>query len=186
MTSAEQIALLKKNPISVGCGVLSLLLVAGIYFRSDEIPTAEAELVQKIADAERLAVNLKYSEKLKEQLDALVVANKEIDSRIIRASQVGTNTQYFYKLESDTGVKRVEFRPMTFSAPAKGAKNSYTPVGFAVSVQGSLPQVLDFLRLLEGGAHYSRVLLASVSGNMTNRKALLTLQINHLELLGLP
>jgi hypothetical protein len=185
MTSEEQIALIKKNPISVGCVVLSLALVGGLYFRSDKIPEAEAELTQKIADAERLATNLKYSEKLKEQLEALAAANKEIEAKIIRQSQVGINSQYFYKLESETGVKMVNFVPSSLAAPAKGAKANYIPVGFAVSVQGTLQQILDYLRLLESGSHFSRVLTAQISGNPANRKANLTLSLN-LELLGLP
>jgi len=185
MTSEEQIALIKKNPIGVGCGVLSLLLVAGLYFRSAAIPAAEEEFAQKVAEAERLATNIKYADKLKEHLDALVAANKVIDAQIIRASQVGTNTQYFYKLENDTGVKLVDFRPLVGAAPAKGAKSAFTPVAFNVSAQGSLPQILDFLRLLEGGTRYSRVLTASVSGTVTNRKVPLTLSLT-VELLGMP
>ncbi len=185
MTTEEQVALLKKNPISVGCGVLSLLLVAGLYFRSDEIPTAEAELAQKSAESQRLALNITYSAQLKEQWDALAAANKEIDTRIIHAIQVGINTQYFYKLESDSGVKLVDFRTLPTSVPVKGAKSAFMPVGFNVSVQGSLPQVLDFLRALESGTRYSRVLTASLSGAPANRKSPLTLSLS-VELLGLP
>lgn len=184
MTNEEQIALLKKNPISVGCGLLSILLGVGIYFRGDAIPTAEAELGQKSAEAERLAQNLKYSVQLNEHLEAVQAAGKVIDSRIIRATQVGTNTQYFYQLESDTGVKMVDFRPQG-SAAAKGAKSLYTPVAFIVSVQGTLPQVLDFVRQLEGGARYARVVTASVSTVPANRGGPLTLSLV-VELLGLP
>jgi hypothetical protein len=185
MTNEEQIALLKKNPISVGCGVLSILLGVLIYFRGDAIPTVEADLTQKSASAERLAQNLKYSAQLKEQLDALQAAAKTIDSRIIRASQVGINTQYFYQLESDTGVKLVDFRPQGSAAPAKGAKSTYFPVAFIVSVQGTLPQVLDFIRQLEGGARYGRIVTASVSTVPANRGGPLTLSVV-VELLGLP
>lgn len=184
MTNEEQIALLKKNPISVGCGLLSILLAAGIYFRGEAIPTAEAELGQKSAEAERLAQNLKYAAQLKEHLESVQAAGKTIDSRIIRATQVGTNTQYFYQLESDTGVKLVDFRPQG-SAPAKGAKSVYTPVAFVVSVQGTLPQVLDFVRQLEGGGRYARIVTASVSTVPANRGGPLTLSLV-VELLGLP
>lgn len=184
MTNEEQIALLKKNPISVGCGVLVLLIGAAIYFRSGEIPAAEAELTQKTAEAERLALNIVSSAQLKEQYEAVVAANKVIDAGIIRASQQGINTQYFYKLESDTGVKIVDFRQTTGTL-AKPAKGNFAPVAFAVSVQGSLNQILDFLRSLENGAHYSRVMTASLSGNVAQRKTPLTLGLN-LEILGLP
>jgi hypothetical protein len=185
MSNEAVIALLKKNPISVGCGVLTLALAGGLYYRGDAIPAAEAELAQKQAEAERFATNLNYSAQLKEQLDALIAANKAIDAGIVRASQVGTNTQYFYKLESETGVKMVDFRPLAVTPPAKGSKSAFISVGFTVSVQGTFPQVLDFLRQLEAGARYTRVLTASVSGSVTNRKAPLTLTLT-VELLGLP
>lgn len=185
MTGEELIALVKKNPISAGCGLLSVLLAVGIYFRGDEIPSAEAELSQKSAEAQRLAQNLINSAQLKEQLEAITAANKAIDAGIIRASQVGNNTQYFYKLESETGVKLVDFRPQAVPPPAKGSKAAFTPVTFNVGVQGTLPQVLDFLRQLENGGRYTRVLTASLSGAPANRKSPLTLTLV-VELLGLP
>lgn len=186
MSNEELVALIKKNPISVGCGALSLALIATIYFRSDQIPTAETELGQKASEAQRYALNVKNAAQLKEQLDALVAANKAIDGRIIRISQLGNNTQFFYKLQSDTGVKLVDFRQNTTSSNApKGGKTSFVPVAFTVSVQGTLPQLLDFVRLLENGAHYCRILTATCSTNAATRNGPLTLSLN-VELLGLP
>jgi hypothetical protein len=74
---------------------------------------------------------------------------------------------------------------LAVNPPAKGSKSAFIPVGFSVSVQGTFPQVLDYLRQLETGAKYSRILTASVSGSVTNRKAPLTLTIT-VDLLGLP
>jgi hypothetical protein len=184
MTNQEQIALIKKNPISVACAVLALLVGGGIYFRSGEIPAAEAELTQKSAEAERLSLNIASSAQLKEQHESIVAANKSIDAGIIRASQLGDNTQFFYKLAADTDVKIVDLRQTT-GVLAKPAKSNFAPVGFSVSVQGSLPQILDFLRGLENGDHYTRVLTTSVSGNVGQRSNPLTLALN-LEILGLP
>lgn len=185
MTNEELVALIKKNPISVGCGVLCLAIAGGIYFRSDAIPAAEAELSQKTGEAERLATNIKYSAQLKEQFDALIAAGKEIDQGVVRASEVGKITGYFYKLESDTKLKLVDLRPVAATAAPKGGKSSYSPVGYIVSVQGSQTQILDFLRQLEGGSRYCRVLTATVAGTATNRKGPLTLTLS-LEMLGLP
>lgn len=186
MSNEELMALVKKNPIGVGCGVLSLLLVIGLYFRSGEIPAAEAELSQKSAEAERFALNVKNAVQLKEQLEALARFNKVIESRMVRVSQFGNNTQFFQELRRDTGVNLVDFRQTTTTANVpKGSKTAFLPVVFAVSVQGSLNQILDFLRMVEGGTHYSRVLTASMSGSPANRSGPLTLTLN-LELLGLP
>jgi hypothetical protein len=59
------------------------------------------------------------------------------------------------------------------------------PVAFSVSVQGTMAQVMDFLRRLEGGEHYCRVLTANCSSNAANRGGLLTLALS-LEIFGRP
>lgn len=187
MTTPELVALIKKNPLSFGCGALSVILAAAVYLRDDEIPGAEAELALRSADGDRIALNIQYSAQLKEHADAIAAAGKEMEARLIRPNQLGTNTQYFYKLEGDTGVKIIDLRQITApGAPAaKGAKNAYAPVPFSVSVQGHLPQILEFLRQLENGAHYCRVLTASFNGAASNRNSVLTLGLS-LELLGRP
>ena len=182
MTNDQLKALIKKNPVTVVCGAITLAVVVGLYLRSGDIAAAEADLAQKSAASEKHALNITYSAQLKEQHEALVAANKAIDARLTRASQQGINTQYFYKLERETGVKLVSFGQ---SGAAKGAKTAFLPIGFNVAVQGTLPQTLDFLRQLENGTHYSRVLSAHYSLNAAARNGPLTLSLT-LELLGLP
>lgn len=184
MSGDDLKALIRKHPVSFGCGLLSILLGVGIYFRGGEIPDSEAELAERAAEAERFAANIKNAAQLKEQLDAMVAANKEIDVRIIRAGQLGVNNQYFFKLESETGAKLVDFRQAPLQ-PVKGAKTIFTPVPFTVSVQGTLPQIFEFLHRLESGAHYCRVISATCGITPANRGGLITLGLN-LELLGVP
>lgn len=189
MTTADLVALCKKHPISSGCAALSVLLAAAAYLRQDEVPGAEAELSLKSADGDRVALNNKNAAQLREQSEALATAHKAIEARLVRPRDLGTNTQYFYKIEGETGVKILDLRQTTGTSPANSpkaaAKAAYVPVGFNVSVQGTLGQVLDFLRQLEGGAHYCRVITASFNGNSVARNATLTLGLS-LELLGLP
>lgn len=185
MTNEELFGFIKKNPVSVGCGLLSIALGAGIYLRSGEVPAAEAELAQRTAEADRYSANIKNAAQLKEQHEALVTAAKEIDSRLVRASQLGVNNQYFFKLENETGTKLVDFRQGGLMA-VKGGKPNFNPVAFTVAVQGELPQLMHFLHLLESGAHYCRVQSATcLPAGGTGAKRLLTLTLN-LELLGLP
>lgn len=185
MTNEEAIAVIKKNPISFACGAVSLALAVGVYLRSEAAPEAEAELIQKTASSERIGLNIKYGAQLKEQTEALVSAGREIDKRVIRSSQLGTNTQYFYRVETETGVKILDLRQTTPAVATRPAKSSFLPVGFAVTVQGSMAQVLNFLREIESGAHYSRVLSASCLGSPSARTAPVTLTLS-LELLGQP
>lgn len=185
MTNDEVYAFIKKNPIPVACAVITLALGALYYFRSGDYPAAEATLAEKSAEAEKYALNIKYSAQLKDQLEALVAANKNVEARLTRASQQGINTQYFYKLERETGVKLVSFGQSPSAAPAKGSKAAFIPVPFNVGVQGTLPQLLDFLRQLEGGTHFVRVLAANCNVANTARSGPLTLSLT-LEMLGLP
>lgn len=184
MTNEELISLVKKNPIGVTCGVVAIGLIAALYFRSGGIPEAEAELAQRQAEADKYAANITYSVSLKEQHDALVDATREIDARLVRASQLGINNQYFFKLESDTGVKMIDFRQGQIAA-VRGPKGAYSPVPFSVSVQGEMAQVVQYLNLLESGAHYCRVLTASLTPVGATRPGFLSMSLN-LELLGLP
>lgn len=184
MTKEEILGFVGKNPIGIGCGVLALLLAGGSYWRSDEVPDSEEELTKKSAEAERYAANLKNAAQLKEQYDALVAANKSIDARVIRAGQLGKNLQYFYKLENETGVKLTADPRQGVPATKKDAKAAYIAVPYQLSVQGDLTQLLSFLRRLENGTHFCRVLNITLTGG-GDRSAPLALMVN-LELLGLP
>ena len=185
MTSQELRAAVKKNPTSFACGALSVLIIGAIYFRGHLLPQAETLLAQKSAEGEKISANIKYAAHLKEHTDTVTAANKAIEGRIVRASQLGTNTQYFYKIESETGVKIIDLRQTTPATGAKAGKGAYLPVAFSVSVQGELNQILEFLRQVENGAHYSRVMNATCSGNSAKRESPLTLALT-IELLGTP
>lgn len=184
MTNEEALTFIKKNRISVGCGVLSLALFVSMYFRGGLIEEADVELSQKTAEADKHAANIKNAAQLKEQLDALVAANKEIDSRVVRAGQLGVNYQYFYKIIGESGVKQIDLRQALVGQPPKG-KNAFIPVGYTVAVQGDLGQIMHFLSLLEGGSRYCRIVGATSSVPGGDRAGPITLNLS-IELLGVP
>lgn len=186
--TTEQISeFAKKNPVSVGCGVLIIALLATAYFRLELPGEAEAELEQKSNEAARLAANLKNATHLKEHFDGITNAQKQIEARLIQPKQLTTNSQYFYKLESETGAKLLDLRQSALSSAArKEIKGAYVPTIFTLSVQGDYSQVLTFLRRLENGSHFCRVLTASCNTSSAERAGgQLTLGVN-LELLGFP
>jgi hypothetical protein len=192
MISNEQLlAFVRKNPIALSCGVLAIALGAAIYFRGEGVPIAEADLEQKSAEGRRLALNLKQSAQLPEQSAAMTAALAEIEPRIVHADELANNLQYFYKLESETGTKLGELRQ---GGPAKtGAKaakapqgpGSFVPVPFSTTVQGEYGAVLDFLRRLETGTHFPRVVGAGITLTTPDRTGPLLLQLE-VELLGQP
>lgn len=183
MTNQELVALLKKNPISVGCAVLTLLMVGGSYWRSDALPEATANLEQKSTEGQRLAANLQNSAQLNDQYAAISAAGKEITARLVHPGELAKNLQYFYKIEADTGTKLIELRQLP-PAAIKGAKPNFIPVTYSVSLLGDYNQVLEYLRRLEHGTYFCRVLTSGVTGATVERGPLkLSLTV---DLLGQP
>jgi hypothetical protein len=183
--SNEQLfAFIKKNPIGVGCGLLSLALAFAIYYRADLIPATATELDQKGALSDRYAANLKYGKDLPEQFQQISEDSKTINSRLISAADILTNQQYFYNLETVTGTKILQNQTTT-AAQARGSKNAFVPIGFTLNVSGSYPQLLDLLGRLENGLHFARVLNARFSKTASTNADMLSLTLT-IELLGQP
>jgi hypothetical protein len=184
MSNEELIELIKKNVIAVACVLVSIAIGVAIYLRSDLLPEAEKVLAAKTQDAELLAANIEDNNQLKEQHAALVSADDVIATRMIKVGQLAENLQYFYKIESDTGAKLMDLRQVPWSPPSKNApKTIWTPVGFALTAQGSYPQLMDMLRRLENGEHYCRVMSCTIHPLTEQRGGNLSMGVN-LELLG--
>ncbi|HEY4990422.1 MAG TPA: hypothetical protein VII09_11475 [Opitutaceae bacterium] len=159
MTNEETVAFLRKNLISVSCAVISIAIGFVLYYRVDLLPEAEKVLGERAKQGELLAANIEDSAQLAEQHAALVKANNAIADRMIHVGQLAENLQYFYRLESDTGVKLLDPRQTPWSPPAKtAARTNFTSVGFTLTAQGDYPQLVDLLRKLENGEHYCRVI----------------------------
>ncbi|MEO7600309.1 MAG: hypothetical protein ABIV50_15350 [Opitutus sp.] len=163
--------------ICIGVAILSGV---GIYLVNGKIEETQTLLTQKSAEAERLAANVRDGAQLPEQVNALTAAGAKIQARMIKASQLANNLQYFYRLENESGVELLDVRQTT-----SGTKNAAGGVGFAVSVKGDYPTLLGYLRRLEGGPNYCRIVSTSIAAPTPDRSGLLTLSLN-LELLGQP
>ncbi len=182
---------LRKYPLAIGCGTLSAALLVGLFVRGGRAAELAALLRQKEQEGQRILDNVRDGSNFPEQYEALVAATRGLESRLIRSSERADNLQYFYRLESETGVKELSLQPVTPSAPDRrkpAAKTLYTGVGFSISVQGDYAQILKFVGRLESGPHFYRLVRASVSRTKVGSaggSAPLNLMLN-LELFGLP
>jgi len=185
MSNQELFALLRKNVICVVCVLFSIGIGVTIYLRSDLLPEAEKALGERSKQGELILANIEDGHQLKDQHAALVAANQAIANRMIRVGQLAENLQYFYRLESETSTKLTDPRQVAWTAPPKNAaKTTYTPVGFAITAQGTFPQLMDLLRRLENGEHYCRVITCNIHPLAEQRGAPQTMTLN-LELLGI-
>lgn len=183
MTTDDLLAMIKKQPVGFACAMLCLICGGLLYFRSDKIAENQAEYEAKSAQAARILDNVRNSEKLPAQVAEIEVLSKEMESRLVHASQLAVNLQYFYKLEAETEVKLIDVRQNAL--PKAAGKTLYAGIPFNVAVQGTFKQVMSFLQKLENGPHFCH--FTSVNFNKTGGPdpAGMTITIN-LELLGVP
>lgn len=193
-TTKSLAAFLKKHPVAIGCGGLSVLLLAGIYLRSSQAGDLAAALKQNEEQGQNFIDNIRSGANLSEQYETLATATKDLESRLVRGTERARNQQYFYRIELETGVKEVSLQPNS-PAPVSAAaqelipKTLYTGIGYTVSVQGDYRQILNFVGRLESGPHFYRLISGSVSRQgqrgAADATTAITLTLN-LELLGLP
>jgi Tfp pilus assembly protein PilO len=193
MTAIKLPNFIKKQPVAVVCALLCVGLAAVIYVRKDALSEANDILAQKKAEGEHLSDNVTNANKLDEQFEAMTQATQAIEARLVHSDQskLATNKQYFYKIEEDTQTKLAGLSQSGAATWTKNAgKTNYAGVAYNISVQGTYPQLLDFLRRVENGEHFSRVLSLTLSNagdgeNSLDTAGSLSLSLN-LELLGLP
>lgn len=185
MTNEELLALVKRNPVSVGCGLFALVIGVLIYHRMDLLPEAAIQLEQKVAEGERFNANVNNAAQLPEQLAAITEARLEMEKRLIRAIELPKNLQYFYRLEAETGVKLLNLTQNPAPPAKPGAKLPLSGVGFTIAFQGPYFVALEFLRRLETGVHFSRTMSASMATTAGNRNGPVTVSFS-LELLSQP
>jgi hypothetical protein len=190
INSKDLVVLLKKFPIAIGCGLLSLVLLAGSYWRNSRAGELAEQLKQKEVEGQKILDDIRNGANLAEQYDALTATTKDLESRLVRSSERARNQQYFYRLESDTGVKELNLQPTSIAPPPlHGPKPIYTGIGYAISVQGDFRQILDFVSRLESGQHFYRLISGTVTREGVRGAAgstggvTLTLNLNFL---GLP
>lgn len=157
-------ALVKKFPVGSSALVVGLIMLVALVVRYLDVDTLQETHDKTAAEGQRLASNISHASQLTEQTQVLEAANTVIASRLVNPSDLAINLQYFYKLEAETGVKLLDTRPVDSRAGAKAAaKGLYTPVQYVVSLQGGYGRVLAFLRKLEHGTYFCRVISSSLS-----------------------
>ncbi len=180
MTSTDLVALVKKHPIGVSCGLVSIACGILLYVRSGNIAVSQTELEASSAQASKMTANVRNSNGLAEQTAEIQALSKEMESRLMKAGQLAVNLQYFYKLETETEVKLIDVRQNAFP---RNPKTTYAGVPFTVSVQGSYKNVTNFLNRLQNGRHFCRITASTLTKAGEGGDINLSLT---LELLGQP
>ena len=160
MTGADLTAILKKHPLSLICGLVTVVCVALLYTRAQNITASQTELEARTAEANKMIANVRNSTGLADQVAEIQRQRKELESRLLKAGQLAINLQYFYKLEAETDVK---LQGDVRQGIAAKTNRSYIGVPFTVSVQGTYPQVVNFINRLQNGRHFCRITAATLN-----------------------
>ena len=171
----------KKYPVLVVCGTLTLILAITLYFRSGVIEQLQVEQESVNKEVKRYSSNISNAAQIQDQSTFLVKANEAVKARTLSAESLAINLQYFYRLESETGVKYLDLRPAGRSGSKITAKQAYIPLSYIVTIQGSFDQILAYLGHIEQGAYFARINTASATGT----GSAVTVNLN-IDLLGSP
>ncbi|HVU15716.1 MAG TPA: hypothetical protein VHD32_02240 [Candidatus Didemnitutus sp.] len=169
MTGADVTLAAKKHPIVVVCGLISLICIVLLYLGSDAVDERKSVADERSKTDHAINANVTASSNLAQQTEAMQRAVKDMESRLIKGSQLAINLQYFYRLESETGVKMADVHQGTIPALRGGSKGGYIAVPFAANIQGNFKQVLDFIQRVENGQRVAR--FTSVSFVKTQTEA---------------
>lgn len=155
---------LRKHPVSAICGVVIVVLLVVLYFRSGAADEVRARLDEQSELGKKLNNNITYGTQLREQLAEVTAANSQVAQRAVKVGELATNLGYFYRLESELGIQLLDLRPLASPAPAKNApKTTYGEALFAVSVSGDYRQMIEFLRQMENGQYFCRISEATLT-----------------------
>jgi Tfp pilus assembly protein PilO len=192
MTGADLLALIKKQPIAFVCGIVILGSAAALFFPREAVTSAQSFYEETEKTLKKIDANVRAAAGLPEAAAQMQEAGKQFDARLVRVPQLANNLQFFYRLESDTGVKLLDARQLGVPGLRPGERRgAYVPVPFQVAVQGTYPQVRDFMRRLETGPHFVRFNQVTVNKSSTGGDAAfasagaLSVALN-LDLLGTP
>jgi len=190
MTAIKLPNFIKKQPVAVVCALVCVGLVAAIYFGKNSLAQANDLLAQKKSDGEHLRDNVTNASRLDEQFAAMTQAVQAIEARLVHSDQLAINKQYFYKIGSETQIKLTNLNQSGAVSWSKNpGKTTYVAIVYSISVDGTYAQLLDFVRRVENGGHFSHVRSLSLthSGGGENGPqgtTMISLSLS-LELLGL-
>jgi hypothetical protein len=188
LTGQDLVALFKRQPVGITCGIVSLgLLAFNFSIRAGAQDEAQKLLEEKKSEAARLTGNNNPARSLEKRTADLAAANKTVRERAVQHSRLAANLLYFYEIEEAAKVKDINTSQLGPVTPVGKAKTTYQPVAYKVSVQGDFPQIVDLLRRVETGERYARIMdfRLSPSAREGPEASKLTLVLS-LELLGLP
>lgn len=171
----------KSYPVPATCFIVVLVALLSFYFRSDLLGETADKLEGRNKELKKLKANIAASAQLDDQLAVLTKANEKFLNTAMRVSELAKNPQFFYNLESQTGVTLADVKQIVTTAPAKLAPDSFFIIPFNITAEGDFKQIIKFMRTLEYSQNVTRVTSIAMTPGQGSR---VSMSVN-LEVLGL-
>jgi Tfp pilus assembly protein PilO len=182
MTAADLIERLRRYPIPTISAAVVLACFLAYYFRMDLLTDLEDQRNEVLNQRDQVDLNLVAGATLAEHAAEMRARFGELGARIVQPSELADNMNYFYQLESNTGVSLIDLR-QNVVAEKPVARNRLAGVGYTISLSGQFPQVIGYLDELENGSRFFRLRDFSLQRGRETTQASVALTLN-LELLG--
>lgn len=187
MNAQTLIGHFRQYPILFICGFLSVGILAATYIRGMGLSETRDRLEQVARDGARMDDNVKNAVDLEAHLEAIREMTGEVSSRLVQPSELARNLQYFYRLESESGVtiRSLDQR----GTPSRGGEDEevpvYVPLRYDIAIEGTYADLLDFVYRLENGRHFARFTQFEIIRGQQGGSTVLQMAMN-LELLAQP
>jgi len=146
----------RRYPLALGCAALASLLLAAYLVRQGTLSESREGLAQLETEGRTIERNVRNAVGIEEHADALKQGVARLESMLTRVGDISGNQDYFYRLESISGVRISVLTPL--GAPKTvDLSAAYQPAGFRVVVEGTYAQLCGFLRALECGQRLYRL-----------------------------
>ena len=121
--------------------------------KSDFLQSEYDRLVKKRSS---MLLNLKNGATFEEDISSLEKILENVDGRLFDPKELAGNYNYFFQIESQTGVKlrnlqQFNISPVNANRTQNQGGEFYSSLRYEMGVSGTYAQILNFLRAVEGG-----------------------------------
>ena len=162
MTFSTLLSVVRKHTLLVVSGIL-LVVGGGFYvMRSGEVEYLSIAYDDMMLERARILKNLKFGVDLDPDVE---ISNQQLanaENRMLDSRDLASNYNYFFQIEKATGVelgdlKQLEYAVVDSKGRRRKSRANYERIRFQMTITGRLPEVLNFVRGLEGGSAFYQI-----------------------------
>ena len=149
-------------PVPFVCGILIPLILVLLIMRGPKVTDFQDKLPALEKEWKNMQTNIERSANLEVDIELLEAGLETINSRLMDVEDVAINYDFFYALEEQAGVVLKQFSQGTATEGedlpiGRDGLRNFSVIPYDVAMDGTLPQILKFLDLLDRQEHIVRL-----------------------------